>query len=116
MPPASGMPIGLVRYSPGDLGGSREARSRPNAAWEVEMGGQAAVSRAPDQLDVFRVGADGRVTTSWWHAGNNWASWRPIGGFFPPGAPVSAVARTGNNLDLFVVGNDGRVYTSWWYA
>ena len=40
----------------------------------------------------------------------------PIGGFFPPAAPVSSVARTGNNLDLFITGNDGRVYTSWWSA
>ena len=41
-------------------------------------------------------------------------SWRPIGGVFPAGAPVSAVARTPGNLDLFVTGSDGVVYTSWW--
>ena len=51
--------------------------------------------------------------TDWSGVADNW---RPIGGFFPPGAPVSSVARTGNNLDLFITGNDGRVYTSWWSA
>src|SRR5207249_10671726 len=79
-----------------------------------------AVARTVNHLDLFVFGTRRcfylRVWTSWGHASSIGASWRPIGGFFPPGAPVSAVARTGNNLDLFVVGNDGRVYTSWWYA
>ncbi|MDM5254310.1 hypothetical protein O8D14_01510, partial [Bacillus toyonensis] len=80
----------------------------------------SAVARTPDHLDLFVVGNDGRVYTSWWHNGSDWSgindNWRPIGGFFPPGAPVSVTTRNPNNLDLFVVGNDGRVYTSWWYA
>jgi hypothetical protein len=42
-------------------------------------------------------------------------NWRPIGGFFPKGAPITAVTRNPGQLDLFVCGNDGRVYTSWWY-
>ena len=79
-----------------------------------------AVSRNPNQLDLFVVGNDGRVYTSWWSTGGDWSgvqsNWRSIGGFFPVGAHISAIARTPNNLDLFVVGNDGRVYTSWWYA
>jgi hypothetical protein len=78
----------------------------------------SAVARTPDHLDLFVVGNDGRVYTSWWQDGSDWTgrndSWEPIGGFFPAGAPVSAIARTPDHLDLFVVGNDGRVYTSWW--
>jgi hypothetical protein len=80
----------------------------------------SAVARTPDNLDLFVVGNDGRVYTSWWSAGNDWSgvndNWRPLGGFFPAGAPVSAVARTPDNLDLFVIAKDGRVYTSWWSA
>ncbi len=79
----------------------------------------AAVARTPDNLDLFIVGNDGVVYTSWWYAGVDWSGfggWRPIGGYFPAGARVAAVARTGNNLDLFVTGNDGVVYTSWWYS
>jgi hypothetical protein len=79
----------------------------------------SALARASDQLDLFVVGNDGRVYTSWWHEGSNWSginnNWAPIGGFFPVGATVTAVARMSNHLDLFVVGNDGRVYTSWWH-
>ncbi len=79
-----------------------------------------AVSRAPGNLDLFIVGNDGRVYTSWWSAGADWSGinddWRPIGGFFRPGSRITAVARTGNNLDLFITGYDGRVYSSWWSA
>jgi hypothetical protein len=78
-----------------------------------------AVARMSDQLDLFITGNDGRVYTSWWHEGHDWSgvnnNWRPIGGFFPIGAPISAIARATDQLDLFVVGNDGRVYTSWWH-
>jgi hypothetical protein len=76
-----------------------------------------AVSRKPGQLDLFLVGIDGYVYTSWWSDGNVWSGyngWRRIGGIFPPGSRIAAVARTPDNLDIFVCGNDGRVYTSWW--
>ena len=79
----------------------------------------AATSRSPGNLDLFTVGSDGVVYTTWWYAGNEWGAvsgdWRPIGGFFPPGAPITAVSKSPNSIDLFVTGNDGRVYTSWWY-
>lgn len=79
------------------------------------MSDPSSLARQPDQLDVFRVGADGRVYTAWWHNGFEWGGWGNIGGFFPPAAEVSSVARTPDNLDLFICGNDGRVYTSWWW-
>ena len=79
----------------------------------------STVARMSDQLDCFITGNDGRVYTSWWHEGTDWSginnNWRPIGGFFPIGAPVSTVARESGQLDCFVTGNDGRVYTSWWH-
>ncbi|MFD6389084.1 M12 family metallopeptidase [Nocardia sp. NPDC060259] len=80
----------------------------------------SATARRADHLDLFITGNDGRVYTSWWHAGSEWSGagdrWRTIGGIFPAGAVVASVARTSNNLDVFTVGNDGRVYTSWWQA
>ena len=78
----------------------------------------SVVARRPDQLDLFAVGNDGRVYTSWWSVENGWSgmhdNWLSLGGFFPVGSPVSAVARKPDQLDLFAVGGDGRVYTSWW--
>ncbi len=78
-----------------------------------------SLTRMPGLLDLFVIGNDGVVYTSWWSEGHLWSGlngWRNIGGAFPPGARVAAVARTPNNLDLFVCGNDGRVYTSWWIS
>ncbi|MFI7696973.1 hypothetical protein ACIBQ6_48450 [Nonomuraea sp. NPDC049655] len=78
-----------------------------------------AISKSPTSIDLFVVGNDGRVYTSWWYEGLGWSgirdNWRSIGGFFPKGAPVTAIAKSPNSIDLFITGNDGRVYTSWWY-
>ena len=80
----------------------------------------AALSRNPNQMDLFICGNDGRVYTSFWTAGQDWSGlndkWRDIGGVFPPGAPVAALSRNPNQMDLFICGNDGRVYTSFWTA
>src|SRR5262249_13225910 len=47
----------------------------------------AAVSRNPNQLDLFICGSDSLVYTSWWTAGNDWSGlgdkWRRIGGKLP---------------------------------
>jgi hypothetical protein len=47
----------------------------------------AATDRRPDKLDLFVVGNNGRVYTSWWSAGSDWSgindNWRNIGGVFP---------------------------------
>src|SRR5439155_22583255 len=41
-------------------------------------------------------------------------NWRPIGGTFPVGAPVTAIAKSPDSIDLFITGNNGVVYTEWW--
>ncbi|WP_230387366.1 matrixin family metalloprotease [Bacillus cereus] len=111
---------GVQRFLPqDDIEGIQRISGRRPSAWQPALS-PTAIARTQNNLDLFVVGNDGRVYTSWWQAGSDWSginnNWRSIGGFFPVGAPVSAVARTQNNLDLFVVGNDGRVYTSWWQA
>jgi hypothetical protein len=79
----------------------------------------AAVSSAPDQLELFITGNDGIVYTERRTPGADWSGltgWRPIGGLFPVGAPIAAVSRRQDQLDLFVIGMNGVVYTSWWRA
>lgn len=77
-----------------------------------------AVSRHPDKLDVFAVGADGGVYTAGWdrnQANQQWRGWWRIGDLkAPAGTRISAVARDQNKLDIFVVGGDGKVYTAAW--
>jgi hypothetical protein len=77
-----------------------------------------AVSRTPDNVDVFSVDSKGQVRTSLWHQGDTWTSFRgpteSLGGAFAAGAPLTALARTAEHLDLFATGPDGIVYTCYW--
>lgn len=79
-----------------------------------------AIAKSPDSMDLFIVGNDGRVYTSWWSTGQDWSgvndNWKSLGGFFKPGSRVAATSRNPGNIDLFICGTDGRIYNSWWYA
>ena len=77
----------------------------------------AVLSRLTWTLDLFVTGGDGVVYLNRWHEGGDWSGlngWQPVGGYFPPGAPVAAVSRMVDHIDLFACGNDGVVYQSWW--
>jgi hypothetical protein len=76
-----------------------------------------AVSRAPDKLDVFVVGTDGRVYTAAWEPGfpDWWHGWWPIGDIrVPQGAKVSAVSRSTDKIDIFVTDVNGVILTAAW--
>ena len=101
--------------------------------WELN-GGRAApgspvtvVSRAPDKLDVFVVGLDGRVYTAAWESTFTdwWHGWWPIGNVqVPLGSAVHAVSRSQDKLDIFVTDVNGMVqtaawepsFTDWWHG
>ena len=78
----------------------------------------AAVARISEHMDLFRVGYDGTVWSSWWH--NDTKGWRPWFQIhpetvFPKEARVTALARRADHLDIFVVGHNGAVWSSWWH-
>ena len=77
-----------------------------------------AVSRGPDNLDIFHVSTDGGVYTAAWEhdvEDGRWRGWWRIGTMIAkPGTPVTAVTRSANNLDIFVAGIDGKTYTAAW--
>jgi hypothetical protein len=78
----------------------------------------AAVSRHPDHLDVFAIGFDGAVWSSWWHDdGQNWRPWFQIHPetIFARDQQIVAISRQPGHLDLFTVGLDGAVWSSWWH-
>jgi hypothetical protein len=96
-----------------------------NAAFEIAPAGSAAqgavtaVARTPDHLDVFWVGPDGSVGSTWWDAGANNGAWNTPFEIAPAKAAqgaVTAVARTPDHLDVFWVGPDGSVGSNWWDA
>jgi hypothetical protein len=78
----------------------------------------AAVSRAPGNLDLFIVGFDNRVWTTFWNDQVGWnGDWFPLPGqavFDHANQHVAAVSRAPGNLDTFIVGFDNRVWTTFW--
>ena len=82
-------------------------------------GAVTAVARTPEHLDLFWVGLDGSVGSTWWDAGANNGRWNTAFEIAPAGSAVgavTAVARTPDHLDVFWVGLDGSVGSSWWDA
>nr|WSY57072.1 hypothetical protein OG999_47670 [Streptomyces sp. NBC_00886] len=88
------------------------------AVFDHEKQELAVVSRFPGQLDVFVIGLDNRVWTTFWNEGTGWNA-----DFFPlPGGAVfdrenqrlAAVSRFPGQLDVFVIGFDNRVWTTFW--
>jgi hypothetical protein len=81
-------------------------------------GGVAAVSRGLNHLDVFWIGLDGAVWSTWWdlYANNlNWAApfvIAPAGSARRGGITVSC--RNPEHLDVFWTAPDGSVGTAWW--
>ena len=78
----------------------------------------AAVSRLQNHMDIFRVGLDGTIWSSWWH--DDVQSWRPWFQIHPQTkfaqeSPLTAVARRSDHLDLFITGHDGAIWSSWWH-
>ena len=39
----------------------------------------AAVQRFAEHIDVFVVGSDGVVYSTWWDGASGWAGWFPLG-------------------------------------
>ena len=92
------------------------------AVFDHTMQRIAAVSRAPGNLDLFVIGFDNHVWTTFWNDHDGWGP-GPNGHFFPlPGTAVfdhttqqlAAVSRAPGNLDLFVIGFDNRVWSEFW--
>jgi hypothetical protein len=67
-------------------------------------------------LDLFTVGRDGRVMSTYFE-GTRWqTAWFPVAGNTPitaPGQHVTAVWRNTNHLDLFITGKDGKVMSTY---
>ncbi|MEU3862695.1 hypothetical protein AB0F03_36215, partial [Streptomyces sp. NPDC028722] len=76
-----------------------------------------AVARKPDQIDLFAIGFDDRVWTTFWNPQNSWNPWfqiHPETVFDHHAQSISAVARMPDQIDLFTIGFDDRVWTTFW--
>jgi hypothetical protein len=79
----------------------------------------AALSRSQDHIDLFVVGRDGAVYSTYWDANGGWPNnWFRLGDDFAvnPGTAVTALLRSQDHIDLFVVGRDRAIYSTYWDA
>src|SRR5258707_1146304 len=75
----------------------------------------SAIASFPQHLDVFAVGTDQGIYSTWWDITTGWANWFNVsGGAAAPGSSISAIARSPNHLDVFAVGTDQGIYSTWW--
>ncbi len=78
----------------------------------------AAVSRAPGNLDLFVIGFDNHVLSTFWNNSVGWnRDWFPLPGqaiFDHEKQQIAAVSRAPGNLDLFVIGFDNHVWSTFW--
>jgi hypothetical protein len=77
-----------------------------------------AVTRKDGWLDVFWVGADGSVATTWANPSVDNGAWHAPFPITPPKATradssLSTATRFGGALDVFWIGPDGAVCTTW---
>ena len=74
-----------------------------------------AIARYSGHLDLFVIGTDNRIYSTWWHEGGTWAGWFNVsGGIGQAGGQVAAIQRFADHIDLFTVGSDGLIYSTWW--
>jgi hypothetical protein len=78
----------------------------------------AAVSRASGNLDLFVIGFDNHVWSTFWNDQQGWnADWFPLPGnavFDGAHQQLAAVSRAPGNLDLFVLGFDNHAWSTFW--
>ena len=78
----------------------------------------AAVARTPDNLDLFVLGFDNRIWSTFFTSGGGWnGEWFPLPGtavFDHLTQHVAAVSRAPNNIDLFVLGFDDHAWSTFW--
>jgi hypothetical protein len=80
-------------------------------------GGITAVSRIPNSMELFWVGANGSVEDAFWYEGQ--VGWQrfPIApaGSASLGGGITAVSRIRDSMELFWVGGNGSIEDAFWY-
>src|SRR5258706_161893 len=80
-------------------------------------GGIAAVSRIPNSMEIWWIGANGSVQDAFWYEGQeHWGQFEiaPPGSASPNGG-ITAVSRIPNSMEIWWVGANGSVQDAFWY-
>ena len=81
-------------------------------------GSIAAVSRIPNSMEIWWVGANGSIQCAYWYEGQE--GWRryelaPAGSASSNGS-IAAVSRIPNSMEIWWVGANGSVKDGFWYG
>ena len=76
----------------------------------------AAVSRIPNSMELWYVGAQGSIEDRFWYDGSNWQNFQ----LASPGSAshtggIAAVSRIANSMELCYVGAQGSIEDRFWY-
>ena len=79
-------------------------------------GAVATVSRIPESMETWWIGADGSVQDAFWYEGANWQRFElaPAGSASTTGS-IAAVSRIPNSMELWWIGSNGSVQGAYWY-
>ncbi len=76
----------------------------------------AAVSRIPNSMEMWYVGAQGSIEDSFWYDGANWQHFQlaPLASASTTGG-IAVVSRISNSMELWYVGAQGSIEDCFWY-
>jgi hypothetical protein len=135
---ASRKPETMEVFWVGADGSVQDAYWYENATWQrlapplaspgsaSTSGGITVVSRKPETMEVFWIGADGSVQDNYWYENATWQRLAPLApplaspGLAPPGSAsmqggITAVARRPQTMEVYWVGANGSVQYAFWF-
>ena len=78
--------------------------------------GTAAVSRIPNSMEVWWIGADGSVQDSYWYDGGSWQQFALApAGSAARGGGIAGVSRIPNSMEVWWIAPNGSVQGAYWY-
>jgi hypothetical protein len=79
-------------------------------------GGISAVSRIPNSMELWWVGANGSIEAAFWYEGGAWTRYElaPASSASLSGG-IKAVSRIPNSMELWWVGANGSIQAAFWY-
>lgn len=89
----------------------------PGTTFDHKAARPVALARTWSHMDLFVVGFNNAVWSTWWDTFGAWKPWfdiYPAIKFDHSRARICAVARRYDHVDIFVIGLDGAVWSTWW--
>lgn len=108
--------IGSTWWDASNVGWAPPFTLSPRGSALPGSGSVATACRLQNHIDVFYVGTDGSVMTTWWSPDTGWNAPFSIAPSGSSNGAVSAVSRTPTSVDVVWIAADGSVGYAGWNA